>query len=112
MDHPKFILSNKKEESIIIFSAKGLKVNFFLTICILETPTGVLWQTVKTQMKCHILRHFIWFFTVYEDKIQSSGTDVHNNLEVFTCDPLKIYNGQSHPHCIYLYGKIHQNTKG
>ena len=25
---------------------------------------------------------------------------------------LKICNGQSHPYCSYLYGKIYQNTKG
>ena len=24
----------------------------------------ILWQTVKTQMKCRIRRHFIWVFTV------------------------------------------------
>ena len=28
-----------------------------------------------------------------------------------TWDPLKTDNGQSHPYCSYLYGKIHQNTK-
>ena len=26
--------------------------------------------------------------------------------------PLKVYNEQDHPYSMYLYGKIHQNTKG
>ena len=35
-----------------------------LTLCKLETPKLVLWQTVKTQMKCSIMLHFIRFFAV------------------------------------------------
>ena len=36
-----------------------------LNICVLNIPNGhILWQTVKTQMKCHILWHFIRIFTV------------------------------------------------
>ena len=27
------------------------------TLCILETPKRVVWQTVKTQMKCRIMCH-------------------------------------------------------
>ena len=30
-------------------------VNILLTFCIRETPTCVIWQTVKTQMKCSII---------------------------------------------------------
>ena len=26
--------------------------------------------------------------------------------------PLKIYNGQSHPYCIYVYERVHQSYKG
>ena len=37
---------------------------YALTICIGETPKWVLLETVKTQMKCHILRHFIRVYTV------------------------------------------------
>ena len=33
-----------------------------LTLCNCETPKWVLWQTVKTLMKCHIMWHFIWVF--------------------------------------------------
>ena len=35
-----------------------------LTICILEIPKPVLWQTVKTQMICRIMLHFIRALTV------------------------------------------------
>ena len=35
-----------------------------LTLCILETPKRVLLQTVKTQMKCSIMLHFIRVFVV------------------------------------------------
>ena len=40
-----------------------------LTLCVLKTLKLVLWQTVKTQMKCHIMWHFIRVCTVCEDKI-------------------------------------------
>ena len=48
---------------------------------ILETFKQVLWQTVKTQMKCHIRRHFIWVSTV-------SGTEIHNFIEILTVNTL------------------------
>ena len=35
-----------------------------LTLCIQETPKLVLLPTVKTQMKCRIMRHFIRVYTV------------------------------------------------
>ena len=35
-----------------------------LILCILETPKQVLYSTVKTQMKCHIMQHHIWVCTV------------------------------------------------
>ena len=37
--------------------------------CEQETPKRVLWQTVKTQMKCRIMWHFIRVCTVCSDKI-------------------------------------------
>ena len=42
-----------------------------------------------------------WFFA-----------EEHNYLEIFTHDPLKCIMNNSVPYYIYLYGKIHQNTKG
>ena len=43
---------------------------------------------------------------------QASATIIHRNLETFTCDPLKVHNGQSYTYSINMYGTIHQNTKG
>ena len=40
------------------------KCMFINTLCIWGTPKCVLLQTVKTQMKCRIMRHFIWVYTV------------------------------------------------
>ena len=39
-----------------------------LTLCIRETPKRVLLQTVKTQMKCSIMLHFIRVYTVWKAK--------------------------------------------
>ena len=36
---------------------------------------------------------------------QSSGTEIHHNLEKSTCDPYIEHNGLSHAHCINMYGK-------
>ena len=44
---------------------------FLLTLCIRETPNQVLLQTVKTQMKCSIMLHFIRVYTVYKGKERS-----------------------------------------
>ena len=35
-----------------------------LTLCVPEAPKRILWQTVKTQMKCRMMRHFIRISTV------------------------------------------------
>ena len=40
-----------------------------ITLCIQETPKWVLLQTVKTQMKCSIMLHFIRVYTVSTGKI-------------------------------------------
>ena len=45
-------------------------------LCILETPKPVLWQTVKTQMKCSMMK-----------AKTTLGTEIHHNLESFTYDP-------------------------
>ena len=46
-------------EYIIVFNACHA-----LILCALETPNWVLLQTVKTQMKCCIMQHFIRVCTV------------------------------------------------
>ena len=58
-----------------------------LTLCILDTPKEVLWHTVKMQMKCSIMLHFIKDCTVCERLKQPSGTEIHHNLENAICDP-------------------------
>ena len=53
----------------------------------METPKQVPWQTVETQMKCQkcgILSESTMFAKIKT----SSGTEVHLNLEILTCDPL------------------------
>ena len=35
---------------------------------------------------------------------QSSGTEIHQNLENSICDHLEVHNGQSHTDCINMYG--------
>ena len=72
-----------------------------LSLCIQETPKWVLLQTVKTQMKLHIMWHFISVYTgcrgkkIFRQKIQY-------NLTL-----LDIYNGPSQVHCIKPEGRIH-----
>ena len=39
------------------------------TLCLLESPKRVLLKTMKTQMKCSIMLHFIRVFTVSKGKI-------------------------------------------
>ena len=41
-----------------------------LTLCIREPPKEVLLQTVKTQMKCSIMLHFIRVYTACRGKIE------------------------------------------
>ena len=57
-------------------------------------PKWVLWQTVKTQMKCCMMQHFIGVCTVCNDKI-----DLQRNailfLKIITCDP-SIYTMEHH----------------
>ena len=59
---------------------KQILFNTLLALCRLETPKCVLLQTVKTQMKCHIMWHFIRVCTVCQDKTnlprESSGSVV------------------------------------
>ena len=39
-----------------------------LTLCGPRTPNRVLWQTVKTQMQCRMMRHFIRVYTFAKTK--------------------------------------------
>ena len=76
-----------------------------LSLFILDTNKQVLWQTVKTQMKCHKMWHFIRVCTVCEEtQKQSSGTEIVKSFyRNFDQQPLKIQEGQFHTYCINLY---------
>ena len=52
-------------------------------LCIQKIPKQVLLQTVKTQMKCHIMRHFIRVYTVSYGK---------KDLQTKNLTPLAMYN--------------------
>ena len=62
-----------------------------LTLCILEPLKRVLWQTVKTQMKCSIMQHQ-GLHCLLRLK-QNSGTEIHHNIENSTWDPFKYTMG-------------------
>ena len=71
---------------------------------IVKTPfanSETLLQTVKTQMKCSIMLHFIRVYTVYKGKKKV------NCFENYNLTPLDIYNEQSQVYCIKHEGTIH-----
>ena len=43
---------------------EGFPVGLHVVLCIRETPKRSILQTVKTQMKCHMMCQFIRFYTV------------------------------------------------
>ena len=75
---------------------KGLKL---LTLCIQETPKQVLLQTVKTQMKCRIMLHFIRCtpFVMVKKIFRLKNTI---SIENYNLTPLDMYNGLSQVYCL------------
>ena len=69
---------------IIFYSAKSVSL---LTLCILLTTNWVLWQTVKTQIKCRLMRHFISSTLFTETKMIFRERNTFF-FEIITCDPL------------------------
>ena len=65
----------------------------------METPKGVLLQTVKTQMKCHMW-HFIRVYTACLSKKDLQNTFFEN----YNLTPLDMYNGLSKVYCIIQEG--------
>ena len=53
------------------------KPNSALTFYTREIPKCVLLQTVKTQIKCSIMLHFIRVYTVCKGKKRSSDIQIH-----------------------------------
>ena len=76
-----------------------------LTFCIQETHKRLLIQTVKTQMKCCIMLHFIRVYTVCKCKkdLQTKNTIFFYN---YNLTPLDMYNGLSQVYCIKAEERI------
>ena len=55
------------DEINVIFTLQKFECPLY-NLCILESPKWLLWPTVKTQMKCHRMWHFIRVCTVCKDK--------------------------------------------
>ena len=70
-----------------------------LTLCNRQFPKPVLLQTVKTQMKCSRMLHFIRVYTVCEGK-KDLQTKEYTIFENYNLTPLDMYNGLSHVYCI------------
>ena len=49
---------------VVIYKTIQKKYTILLTLFILDTDKYVLFETVKTQIKCCIMQHFIWVCTV------------------------------------------------
>ena len=62
MDYPIHIATISLELSILYF--KGLPVKLSIKQCISVHEDCFYKQTVQTLMKCRLMRHFIWVFTV------------------------------------------------
>ena len=94
------------------------------TLCILEPLKRILWQTVKTQMKCSTMLHFIGVCTICYDKkskwvgsgnttitnyrpthgtVRTSKAEVYSRLKISTCGSFKyIMNNSTLIVCIYM----------
>ena len=68
------------------------------------TTKRVLLQTVKIQMKCLIMRHFIRVYTV---KVKNIRQKIQFLKKKYNLTPLDMYNGLSQVYCIKQEGRIH-----
>ena len=71
-----------------------------------RTPKQVLLQTVKTQMKCSIMLHFIRVYTVFKDKkkiFRQKNTIFFSNYNLTPLDMYQVY-------CIKPKGRVHWYT--
>ena len=69
-----------------------------LTLCILETPKGVLWQAVQTQIKCTIMVHLSG--SALFAKIKTIFRDINTSFRKFYRRPLK-YTQWAVPKLLY-----------
>ena len=81
------------------------------TLSCFETPKRVLWQTVKTKMKCRITRHFIKGLHCLLRLKRRQRTKVNFSWKLYHVTPqyMCIYNEPSQAYCIISDRKTHQN---
>ena len=79
MDFPIQLNEIRMGVSIIYF--KGSQVEIYQTMMYLR-PWGLFlfWKTVQTLMKCRIMRHFIWVFTVFFFKVPGNTKGLEPKL--------------------------------
>ena len=58
-------------------------------LCFLDTGKQVLWQAVKTQIKCRMTWHFIKGLHCLLRLKQSSGTEIYPFIETLPENPLR-----------------------
>ena len=73
----------------------------FRTNMMIIQPYSFCLRTVKTQMKCCIVQHFIWVCTLCKDKTIFS--DINTYFRNFDLQSLKTQNGLSHTYCINMF---------
>ena len=84
---------------ILCFKHRWIRQRRRLTLCIRETHKRVPLQTMKTQIKCSIMLHFIRVYTVCKGKkdLRQKNTLSFQN---YNLTPLDVYNGPSEVYCI------------
>ena len=70
-----------------------VKDGFYLNTLFTGNPKRVLWQTVKTQMKCFFSSGSALSTVTLLRFKQPSWTEIHHSLKNSTCDPLKYTMG-------------------
>ena len=83
----------------------GIQYTKGLTHCIWETPKWVILQTIKTQMKCRIMRQGLNCFKRLSGKKYNMFENCNQTL-------LDMYNRISQVYCIKPEGRIHYYTTG
>ena len=72
----------------IVICTALTRINDHLSPCMKPaTPKRVHWQTVKTQMKCYIMQHFIRDCTVCQDTIDLQRKITLLFLKIITMNP-------------------------
>ena len=92
--------------------ANGAFISLELTLCIRDTPKHILLKTMKNQMKCSIMLHFIRVYTVCKGKQIFRQKNTICFEKNYNLTRLDMYNGlYSQAYCIKLEGRIHLYTR-